>query len=159
MGWNVQGLIVEGSVDPADLPGRPRETGERADIDAVHHEPHHYGIATVAGWTFIADPEFRVSLDQQAVLQVAGTRRSFAWVTNSVSTTHGFAWYLEAAMVRRIIYTEGGVADEQGAPLPEEQDAPEPLSEDYVFEMMRRLTGVGWGEGADAVYSVWTCTS
>ncbi len=159
VGWKVQGLIVQGSVDPTDLPGQPYETGESADIDTVHHGPHDYGVATVDGWTFIADPEFRVSFDEQAVLQVSGTRRALAWVTNSVSTTHGFAWYLEGEMVRQIIYTEGELADEHGAPLPEEQGAPEPLSEDYVFEMMLRLTGVGWGAGAGADYSVWVCTS
>ncbi len=60
--------------------------------------------------------------------------------------------------MRQIIYAEGEVVDEHGPAIPEEEDAPEPLDEDYVFEMMERLTGIIWGAVADARYSVWSCT-
>ncbi|MFD3508231.1 hypothetical protein [Nocardia sp. NPDC058666] len=152
-------MIVEGLVDPTNLPGRPSGTGVTVDIDAVHNEPYDYGVATVNGWTFIADPQFRVSFDDEAAVRVAGTSRALAWVTDSVSTTHGFAWYRRAELMRAIVYVEGEVVDEYGGTLPEEQNCPEPCSEDYVFEMMWRLTGVGWGAGADADYRVWTCTT
>ncbi|MFF0609041.1 hypothetical protein ACFYUD_10270 [Nocardia tengchongensis] len=158
MGWKVNGLIVEGPVDAARLPGRPRDTGQTLDIDAVYEHPCDYGIAVVGGWTFVADPEFRVSFNDDAVLQVSTKGRALAWVTNSVSTLHGFAWYVDGAPIRRVVYAEGEVVDESGEQLLEEALAPEPLSEDYVFEMIERLTGEGWGDGADAMYRVWTCT-
>ncbi|MEV0853748.1 hypothetical protein [Nocardia fluminea] len=158
VGWKVEGLIVEGSVNPADLPGCPRKTGEVVDLDTVHGRPYEYGVAVVGNWTFIADSEFRVIFDEEAVVRIAGASRALAWVTNSVSTIHGFAWYREGEVVRQIIYAEGEVVDEYGPAIPEEEDAPEPLDEDYVFEMMERLTGVIWGAVADARYSVWACT-
>ncbi|WP_458687105.1 hypothetical protein [Nocardia tengchongensis] len=158
MGWKVNGLIVERPVDAARLPGRPRDTGETLDIDAVYARPCDYGIAVAGGWTFIADPDFRVSFNDYAVLQISPQGRALAWVTNSVSTLHGFAWYVDGAPLRRVVYAEGEVVDESGEPLREEALAPEPLSEDFVFEMIKRLTGQGWGDGADAVYRIWTCT-
>ncbi|MFE3988956.1 hypothetical protein ACFXPR_31130 [Nocardia tengchongensis] len=158
VGWKVNGLIVEGSVDPARLPGRPRDTGETLDIDAVYERPCDYGMAVVGGWTFIADPEFRASFNDDAVLEISDKGRALAWVTNSVSTLHGFAWYVDAVPVRRVVYAEGEVVDESGERLPEEASAPEPLSEDYVFEMIGRLTGKDWGDSANAPYRIWTCT-
>ncbi|MFF2554615.1 DUF6461 domain-containing protein [Nocardia sp. NPDC058058] len=158
MGWKVNGLIVEGTLDPGRLPGRPRDTGESVDIDTVHERPCDYGIAMVGGWTLIADPQFLASFNDDAVREISDHGRALAWVTNSVSTLHGFAWYVDGAPVRRIVYAEGEIVDEIGEPIAEEAAAPEPLDEDYVFEMMTRLTGQGWGDGADARYRVWSRT-
>ncbi|MFB7718468.1 DUF6461 domain-containing protein [Nocardia sp. NPDC056100] len=158
MGWKVNGLIVEGTVDAARLPGRPHETGETVAIDGVYERHCDYGIAVVGGWTFIADPEFLVSFNDEAAQALSVGGRALAWVTNSVASLHGFAWYVDGVAIRRIMYAEGAIADESGEPLPAEALVPEPGDEDYVFEMMARLTGQGWGEGADADYRVWSCS-
>ncbi|MRH92394.1 hypothetical protein GFY24_34070 [Nocardia sp. SYP-A9097] len=157
VGWKMNGLIVEGSVDPARLPGRPRDASETVDVDTVYERPCDYGMAVVGGWTFIADPQFRVSFNDDAVQEISDRGRALAWVTNSASTVHGFAWYVDGAPLRRIVFAEGEVVDESGERIPEEDSAPEPLSEDYVFEMMVRLTGQGWSDGGEALYRVWTC--
>ncbi|MGW4633683.1 DUF6461 domain-containing protein [Nocardia sp. NPDC004415] len=158
MGWQAQGVIVEGTVDPAGLPGRPRDTGERVDLDEVHRRPCDYGVAEVDGWTFLADPDMRVTFDDEVLEGLSGSGRVLAWVSNSVSTVHGFGWYRDGELVRRIVYVEGEVADEYGPALAAETNAPDNTDEDFVFEMMWRLTGLGWGVGADAVYSEWACT-
>lgn len=95
MGWKVQGLAVEGAVDPAGLPGKPYEVGELVEFDEVFGQPRDYGVSSVAGWTCIADPQFRVVFDDEAVQALSCTGRALAWVTNSVSTLHGFAWYVD----------------------------------------------------------------
>jgi hypothetical protein len=144
VGWKVNGLIVEGPVDPVRLPGRPRDEGEAIDIDSVFRRPCDYGVASIRDWTFIADPGFRVSFNDEAVQELSTIGRTLAWVTNSVSTVHGIAWYIDRTPLRRIVYAEGQVVDEYGHPIPEEAAAPDPTDEDYVFEMMQRLTGCGW---------------
>ncbi|GAA1615883.1 hypothetical protein GCM10009764_44260 [Nocardia ninae] len=159
VGWKVNGLIVEGSLDPARLPGQPQDTGETVDLDTVHRRPCDYGITELDGWTFIADPALRAAFNDEAALALTSTGRTLAWVTNSVATLHGFAWYVDGKPVRRIMYAEGVPVDEFGDSLSEEVAAPAPLGEDYVFEMMQRLTGRAWGDAADAPYHVWTCTA
>ncbi|MGV9408884.1 hypothetical protein ACWDOP_03130 [Nocardia sp. NPDC003693] len=159
MGWKVQGLAVDRAVDPADLPGRPYEVGELVEFDEVFRRPHDYGVSSVGGWTCISDPQFRVVFDDDAVRALSCTGRALAWVTNSVSTVHGFAWYVDGVPVRRIVYAEGEVVDEYGDPLTDESSALEPVGEDYMFEMMARLTELKFGAIADAPQSIWTCGS
>jgi hypothetical protein len=159
MGWKVQGLAVEGIVDPAGLPGQPNETGELVGFDEVFGQLRDYGVSSVGGWTCVADPQFRVVFDDEAVQALSRTGRALAWVTNSISTVHGFAWYVDGAPVRRIVYVEGEVVDEGGRPLPEETSAPKPIDEDYVFEMLARLAKLNFGEIADAPQAIWTCGS
>ncbi|MBF6240708.1 hypothetical protein IU474_27040 [Nocardia otitidiscaviarum] len=157
MGWKVQGLFVEGVVDPADLPEQPSDGRELIEFDEVFRQLRGYGVSTVGGWTCIADPQFRVAFDDEAVRSLSRTGRALAWVTNSVSTVHGFAWYIDGVPVRRIVHAEGAVVDEYGPPLPEEVSAPGPFDEDHVFEMMARLAGLRWGEIADAPHGIWRC--
>ncbi|MEU0539622.1 hypothetical protein ABZ319_07105 [Nocardia sp. NPDC005978] len=153
----MQGLTLEGVVDVAGLPGRPFEVGEFVEFDAVFTEPRDYGVSSVGGWTCIADPQFRVVFDDAAVQALSCSGRVLAWVTNSVSTVHGFAWYIGGVPVRRIVYAEGEVVDEHGQPLPEEASAPEPVDEEFVFEMIARLTGLNFGVISAAPQSVWSC--
>ncbi len=158
MGWKVQGLAVAGSPDVSGLAGRPRDSGERVDLDAVFARPYDLGVASVGGWTWIADPHFRVVFDDQATTFLAAGTSAVAWVTNSVASVHGFAFYRDGLPLRRIVHAEGEVAEEHGRPLPQETSAPEPIGEDYVFEMIERVTEVAWGDVADALYDIWAYT-
>ncbi len=122
MGWKVSGLFAEGPFDPSRLPGRPQETGESIDLDLAYSRVVDYAIAGVDGWTAIVDPQFLTFFGDDAALVLSGTSRALSFVTHSVSDTHGFEWLLNGESVRRVIYSQGEVADEYGDALPEEND-------------------------------------
>jgi hypothetical protein len=154
MGWKVSGLIAEGSLDPSQLPGRPQETGEILDLDLAYSRVVDYAIAGVDGWTAVADPQFLTFFGDDAALALSGTSKALCFVTHSVSDTHGWEWLLNGESVRRIIYSQGEVVDEYGDALPEENDLPDWVDEDFIFEIIWRLTGLASGDVSDASYRV-----
>jgi hypothetical protein len=156
MGWKVSGLIAEGPFDPSQLPGRPQETGECIDLDLAYSRVVDYAIAGVDGWTAIVDPQFLTFFGDDAAPVLSGTSRALSFVTHSVSDTHGFEWFLNGESVWRVIYSQGEIADEYGDALPEENDLPDWIDEDFIFEIIWRLTGLAWGEVAHASYRVWS---
>jgi hypothetical protein len=67
--------------------------------------------------------------------------------------------FLNGESVRRIIYSQGEVVDEYGNAMPEENDLPDWVDDDFIFEIIWRLTGLAWGEVADASYRVLSRTA
>lgn len=158
-GWKVSGLIIEGVFDPSLLPGSPQATGETVDLDLAYSRSLDYAIARVDGWTVIADPQFGAFFDAGAALALSRTSRALSFLTHSVSATHGFEWYRDGESIRRVIYSQGELVDEYGEALPEENDHSDWIDEDFVFEIMWRLTQLAWGEVADVPYRVLTRTA
>ncbi|WP_157183734.1 DUF6461 domain-containing protein [Nocardia takedensis] len=88
------------------LEGRLRGSGERVDLDAVFARPYDLGVTTVGGWTLIADPQVRVTFDDRATAEVTARGQVLAWVSNSVSSVDGFAFYRDGVPIRRIMHAE-----------------------------------------------------
>ncbi|MBW0271361.1 hypothetical protein ATM97_11410 [Nocardia sp. MH4] len=156
MGWTANGLLVEGAVDPTRLPGHPGGSGETVDLAQAFSRPVDYAVAEVDGWTSILDPHILVTFDDDVVLALAETRRALAYVAHSVSDVYGFTWYSGGQPIRRIIYSAGELADESGEVLPDEARLEAAIDEDFTFDIIAGLTGLGWGKIADATYRVWT---
>lgn len=155
MGWTANGLLVEGTIDAARLPGHPGDSGETVDLAQAFSRPVDYAVAEVDGWTSILDPHILVTFDDDAVLALSGTRRALAYAAHSVSDTYGFGWYSGGQPIRRIIYSAGELADETGGVLPDEARLEADIDEDFIFDIIANLTGLGWGKIADATYRVW----
>lgn len=161
MGWHASGLIVQGNVDPAQFPGLPRASGQQLSGDEVYSDGFagEFATASVGAWNVVADPQLQAAFDDSLVAGLSRGSRALAFVTHGVSTVRGFAWYVDGSAIRRVIYAEGEVAEEYGAPIAEEAGLPDPIDEDYVFEIVARLTGMDWADIAEASYSVFTESS
>lgn len=158
MGWKVAGLLVEGAAEAGLLGGRPRDTGETVAMDDVLGGAVDYAVGRVGGWTVVLDQQFRGVFDDEVVAGFSAGGRVLMFITNSVMSVHGFAWFVEGQLVRRVMYSEGELMDEVGERLPEEERLDTPLWEDDVFEIISELTGLAWGDADEAEYRRWTCT-
>lgn len=156
MGWTANGLLVEGTVDLARLPGHTEDSGENVDLGQAFSRPVDYAVAVIDGWTSILDPHLLLTFDDDAVLALAGDRRALAYAAHSVSDTYGFTWYSGGQPLRRVIYSAGEIADETGGVLPEEARLEPGIDEDFVFDIIAGLTGLDWGPIAEATYRVRT---
>ncbi len=156
MGWNFAGLLAESVLAEAAvsaLPGRIRPTGARLPgYEALGTgRGIDYAIAQLGTWTVIADPHLRlVQFEAGAELSRGG--RCLAFVVSDVSTTYGFWLWAEGEIRRRVVYSEGELLEEHGEPLAEEAGLPDPAVEDYVLELVERVTGLGLTELLDAEY-------
>ncbi|MEV0078026.1 hypothetical protein AB0H58_16600 [Nocardia neocaledoniensis] len=156
MGWTANGLLVEGAIDAAGLPGHTGDSGEIVELGQAFSRPVDYAVTQVDGWTSILDPHFLLTFDDATALVLAGERRALAYAAHSVSDTYGFAWYAGGLALRRIIYAAGEIADETGGVLPEEARLEPGIDEDFVFDIIAGLTGLAWGRIAAAIYRMWT---
>ncbi|WP_431950941.1 hypothetical protein [Nocardia lijiangensis] len=156
MGWNAAGLLVEGEVGSdvlAALPGAPQPSGETGSGVEVFSNsfPADYAVATVGGWTVLADPWISALYDETLSPRLAEGRRVLTFIANSVTSTYGMGWYVDGAVVRDVLVVEGETVAEEGVPLPEE-DGIGLYEEDDVFALISRLTGVDFGTIVDAEY-------
>ncbi|MGV9614408.1 hypothetical protein [Nocardia xishanensis] len=156
MSWNAAGLLVQGEVGSdvlAALPGEPRESGEKGSGDEVFSSGFAaaYAVATVGGWTVLADPWISALYDEELSPRLAEGRRVLTFIANGMTDTYGMGWYIDGAVVRDVLVVEGETVAEEGVPLPEEEGIA--LSEeDDVFALIARLTGVDFGTIAEAEY-------
>ncbi|WP_327140646.1 DUF6461 domain-containing protein [Nocardia sp. NBC_01327] len=158
MGWKISGLVVEGALDPSRLPGYPRDTGETVGIDDVLTGAIDYAVTSSGDWALVLDRDGRASFDDEALEAFSIHGRVLAFVTHSVVTLHGFAWYVDGSLVRRVFYSEGQLADEYGVAITAEERTETPLGEEDIFEIIWELTGLAWSVADDARYQRWTCT-
>lgn len=154
MGWNASGFIVAGEFDPGALPDIRRRTGERAEFPTGSSAVAGLGVARLGGWTVVADPDLDVVFDD-AALEAIPAPRVLTFFAHSVSDTYGFAWFADGRLRRRLITAESDVVEEAGEALPEESHRGEFVDEDFVFDLIERLTGLGWDAVAEAEYEIW----
>jgi len=152
MGWNTSALFVEA----------PRQVV----LDAIaslakltEHELHFteaslgklapkMAIAELEGWTELWDPTFEISLSPaheplRRALSLHGRVLAVLW--SSVASQYGFWLYERGSLVRAVRYDHGEVADQQGAPLPQEADIELPswgMDEDWAFTILERITPI-----------------
>ncbi|WP_431972564.1 hypothetical protein [Nocardia sp. bgisy134] len=156
MGWNAAGLLVEGEIGSdvlAALPGAPLASGETGSGDEVFSSSFaaDYAVATVGGWTVLADPWISALYDETLTPRLAEGRRVLTFILNGATDTYGIGWYVDGAVVRDVLVVEGETVAEEGVPLPEE-DGIGFGAEDDVFALTARLTAVDFGTIAEAEY-------
>jgi uncharacterized protein DUF6461 len=163
MGWRMAGLMVENRTPDdvlAVLPGAPRPLGIRLTGDEAlsMSVDADYAVATLDGWTVVSDPGVRAWSETICEPLSSGDRRTLSFVVDDLTTTHGFAWYVDGHHVRTAFYLEGEPTDHDGDPLPAERNLPDPASEDHVPVLAARLTGLGTAELFGASYELHRAT-
>jgi hypothetical protein len=150
MGWNVAGILLhDASVDDVvkGLPGGPVDTGRRLSGDeglSMGADADH-AVGVVGEWTMITDPGMQVMFDQDAWESLSSaSRRALAFIVHSVSSTYGFSYHVDGRPARELLHVEGECVRDEGDPLPEESDLPEPGTEDHVLGLIGHLTGDQW---------------
>lgn len=138
MGVNVAVMVVRGArvADLAPLGYRPTgmpipgdvATSSRAELSALQHDAHT--VLLDAGYAWI-DLGERVA---------SGIGRPVATALfGSTNDTWLFQLDVPGGAQRRIVWSQGALADETGAPLPEE--AAGPLDEERLGRLLARVTG------------------
>jgi hypothetical protein len=79
-------------------------------------------VGRVRGWASIWGPMIDADSDVLAHLSRGGA--AFTLMLEGASSTAGFAWYRDGALRRRWMEQGRTVLDDEGAPLPEEGEAP-----------------------------------
>jgi hypothetical protein len=166
MSWNTCALIIEGdqarrgSALFADLgfAGLSAVSNINGD-DAARSGLRGRALGLVRGWTLVWDPcMFLVPEDsagvfergmwpsrlEAALLALSQDARIYSFITQGITSTHGFAWYVQGDRRRLWLSHEGTVILQHGEPLPEEVRAgsEEPDEEQRLFAIMEKLTGI-----------------
>lgn len=172
MGYNTAFLMVEGVTaagasglldalfDAADLfaPAANEADLDGVDFEAASSQFLHPNLALGAagGWAVLWDPnaQLRRSDFPQAVSR---GRRALACRFGSVDSRYGFHYSVDGVLRRAAVFQGNAVEESVGAALPEEAGLAAPVwgpDEDYLFEIMARLTGVSQGDLEAATYQV-----
>lgn len=154
MGWNTSALFVRDRTPESLLSlltGLSVEpVGEVDAEEATSSFPADRVYTQSDGsWSQLWDPSASVVLDPETLMSIEATEILLGTVAlvvlvHSTSSTYGYWYYEDGALVRCIVYSEGEVAEEIGDPLPAET-AVEPgdlgIEEDYIFSVAHALTG------------------
>lgn len=147
MGWHAAGFLVgqvtvEGVIGA--LPGGMRATGDQVSGDEALSMSWAgpLGIGRVGDWVVVSDPKLEVSFDADVCEALSRGRRLCAFVLHGVTNTYGFSWFVDGELVRRAVHADGAVAEAFGTLLAEEAGLRDIADEDYVWEVLGRLTGV-----------------
>lgn len=166
MSWNTSALVIEGdearrgSALFADLgfPGLAavsRISGDEAGSSGLRGR----ALGLVSGWTLVWDPcMFFVPEEsagvfqgriwslrlETALLTLSRRGRIYSFITQGITSTHGFAWYVQGERKRLWLSQEGAIIMQHGVPLPEEvrTKSEEPDEEQRLFIIMQKLTGI-----------------
>ncbi|WP_158607910.1 DUF6461 domain-containing protein [Nocardia panacis] len=157
----VAGLLVEGGLNVDDLrllPGSPNVSNRAATGAEVFSRgagfETDYALAVLENWTVVTNSSLRGMVDEQVSRDLSRGRRVFAFVSYGANATHGFAWFVNGALVRAIFYEDFTLLGTEGDPLTEETLLDQPGDGRFVFGMMSLLTGVHLGDLVDAPYRV-----
>lgn len=166
MSWNTSALVIEGdqvrrgSALFADLgfPGLAavsQISGDEAGSSGLRGR----ALGLVSGWTLVWDPcMFLVPEEsagvfqgriwslrlETALLTLSQGARIYSFITQGITSTHGFAWYMQSQRKRLWVPQAGTVIMQDGEQLPEEVRArsEEPDEEQRLFVIMEKLTGI-----------------
>ena len=166
MSWNTSALIIEGDqarrgsalfadLGFAGLSALSNISGDEAGSSGLRGR----ALGLVKGWTLVWDPcMFLVPGDsagvfqggiwsgrlEAALLALSQEARIYSFITHGITSTHGFAWYIQGERRRLWLSQEGTVILQKGEPLPEEVRArsEEPDEEQRLFAIMEKLTGI-----------------
>jgi hypothetical protein len=155
VGFSTSALFVEGAVE--DIVAKPRIlgsfTGELVrGTDGSNR--WQFAVAQLASWVAIIDPDGQLFDESFAC---SATQRTL-WISmRSVVSCYGFIYWIGGRVVRQVIYIDNRPTREIGMPLAEEAGIELPswgYDEDWIFTMVRRLTGIGWGDLESSRFAV-----
>jgi hypothetical protein len=154
MGWNTSIIAVRGRTVAELLKAQLRSytpTGATvsAEIASTSHLEADLALAEIMGWCVITQPGGALAMNDDMMEDLSLGARSLGFLLSSVASVYGFCLYVGGQERRRILYLNGEVTDELGPALPAEAAIARPswgYDEDWVFTLLKRLTGIGWAE-------------
>ena len=162
MGWNTSAFFFENSSTEELLGVLPdimfyNPLNEDVDFETASSAGlgDKLAIGNCKGWSIIWDPQMRVPpsmgkflSDNINGIKLEG-RRGFAIVFSSVGSTYAYWLYDGAQCIRKIVFTNGDPAEQEGSPHPDEANAPIPSwgpDENFLFFMTEKITGITFEE-------------
>lgn len=152
MSWHTSAILIRAE----HLPGRPFLLGRLGfpgatevgpiDFDAATSigllDDDHEGegvaaVASVDGWVSIWGPFLAADPDALADFSRGGA--ALTLILEGVSGTAGFEWFLDGTLLRRWLVQADDVVEDEGDPLPEEEESPADDPEGRVLDLLGRL--------------------
>lgn len=93
------------------------------------------------GWTVLCSPLDESFPDEGFLTRASAGGRVLLLTLAGTGGVYGFSLFAGGEHVREVVYAHFELVEEQGAPLPEEPAGSE-HQEDWLFDLMRGLTGL-----------------
>jgi|GEM_PF-3806493 len=93
-------------------------------------------------WALIYDPNAKFAYDERIITNLSQYGRTFVCTTHSVASVYGFYYAMDGQILRKVMRQDSTLVENDGNPLPEEQQLNWDDEEDAIFELAQRVTGL-----------------